>query len=195
MKSAYARLKLLLRLLGLLGAALWLWPVPSAVLQGVSIEELARGADAVVRGEVVRVDTRLVDEGRMLLTQLEVLVREDYSGAGLDSVHVLLPGGAKGELIQRVAGMPSFSRGEEVVLFLELHPGPPCPSSPARYTLSSMGLGAFVIDGPLARRQTDGLEIVTGPLHSPSPVPLEERVIPLGCLEKRIHSAINGGAP
>jgi hypothetical protein len=105
---------------GLLVAAL----VPSSwgtLLIRLSDEEMGRRADAVVRAEVLDVQS-FRDPGRhRVFTNSTLGVLEYLKGSGADQIVVETAGGVIGDLEYRVLGSPQLAVGDEVVLFLEAH--------------------------------------------------------------------------
>lgn len=107
------------RPLPLLLAALLPLLVPSAArpstFLATSVEETARDADAVVRGKVLRTSSRWV--GGRIVTDAEIAVASAWKGAPGERVVVTVPGGTVGDVAQRVDAAPTFTQGEEVVVF------------------------------------------------------------------------------
>jgi hypothetical protein len=83
-----------------------------------TVEELARGSEAVVRGHVVSLAGHPSADGRRISTSVEVETTSVWRGTAPARVTVVVPGGTTGRLAQRVAGAPQFTVGEEVVVFL-----------------------------------------------------------------------------
>ena len=88
----------------------------------VSVEEMTRTADWVVRARVLGVtNVDLQAEGKGLFTDVELAIDEVLRGKDVPSRYVLrlLGGVGKNRLAMDIPGMPRFVQGEEVVLFLE----------------------------------------------------------------------------
>ncbi len=162
----------------------------ASVLPFSSIEALTEKAEVVFRGRVQDVEYRLVDEGRRVVTLLIVSVEDGFKGRDSGDVKVIVPGGRYGELVQRVAGMPTFYLDEEVVLFLERYPAPRASTAAERFTLVSMGLGAFLVEGDKALRRADELRVVRERPGSPEPLGEKDRRMSIAVLEDRIRAAI-----
>ncbi|GDY23232.1 hypothetical protein LBMAG56_45790 [Verrucomicrobiota bacterium] len=86
----------------------------------VPIEELARTADVVLRGEVVSRSCERDPRGR-LTTRIELAVSEVWKGAPTTHFTVVQAGGTLGEQRQTVIGQAEYRIGEEVVAFLALN--------------------------------------------------------------------------
>ncbi|HZZ86094.1 MAG TPA: hypothetical protein VFE30_16315 [Anaeromyxobacteraceae bacterium] len=156
-----------LLVLGLLHAV----PSLAAVALQQSVESLARGSDAVVRGKVIKRAARW--EGGRIFTEVEVKVSEVWRGQAPASVKVSVPGGEVGRLGQSVEGSPTFGDGEEVALFLRKGGGP-------AYGVTGLALGKFSLAGQTAFPRLDGMKVL------PAHLPARERVIePMAIAELR----------
>lgn len=100
--------------LGLLLAAA---PAGASTFVATSVEEMARSSDAVVRGRVVLREARATAAGR-IVTEAEIAVASAWKGAPGKTVRVVVPGGSLGTIAMRIDAAPTFTEGEEVVLFL-----------------------------------------------------------------------------
>ncbi|MEM6925358.1 MAG: hypothetical protein AAF602_00400 [Myxococcota bacterium] len=87
-----------------------------------TIDVLTERSAAVVEGVVTVTDSVPCALG--LCTTYTVSVSETWRGPEHELVRVTLPGGKRGGLTQRVAGLPLWSVGDEVLLFLD-HLGRP----------------------------------------------------------------------
>ena len=98
--------------LSLIGSALG-----STFVDVPSLETLVRDSATVVRGTVTVTHTEPCSLG--LCTTYTVAVSETWRGETLEALRVTLPGGRTGGLTQRVAGLPLWKKGDDVVLFLD----------------------------------------------------------------------------
>ena len=80
------------------------------------LDVLAEQSDAVVQGVVVEAVTEVTPAG--LQTRYVVQVDQALAGDAPATVDVLLPGGRYQGLTQRAAGIPLWSVGSEVVVFV-----------------------------------------------------------------------------
>lgn len=94
------------------GASAW-----GTTLIAASVEQLAAASQAVARVRVVSVEVKRAD-ARHLVTVAECEVLDVLQGSVGRMLKVSTPGGALDGLAQHVAGAPSFTVGEEAVLFL-----------------------------------------------------------------------------
>jgi hypothetical protein len=115
------------------------------------VPELSRRADAVLRGTVVRTDSRWSGDRRRIFTEVEIRVAETMKGSPGKTVVVRQPGGVVGKVAQRVDGVASFRQGEEVVVFLAKKPDD-------SFVVQGMGQGKFRVE-----RSSDGRDAFAVP--------------------------------
>jgi len=145
----------------------------------VSVEQLARTSDLVVRGRVKEITARWSDDRRRIFTYVRVKPAAAWRGRASAPVTVLVPGGVVGALGQRVDGAPSFATGEDVVVFLTR-------AEAGSYRVNGLAQGKYRVEGRVARPDLSKVEFVStrigaGELAA-GPVPLIE-------LERRVRSA------
>jgi hypothetical protein len=162
-------------------AALLLLPLAArpAVAVAVSVEELARGSDVVVRGRVSRVSSFWTADGARIMTVAELSPSETWRGTTPGPVQVLVPGGVVGDIGQRVDGAPTFATGEEVVVFL-------WRSGEGAFRVRGLAQGKFTVVADAARpalahTRAVGVRLAAG----------ERLAGPMGVaeLERRVRSA------
>ncbi len=109
---------------GLAGALLVLWlgmtirPVEATRFVRLTIEELARDANAVVHGRVMALECQRDGQGR-IFTRVELSVQDVWKGPITGgSCTVVSGGGALGETVVRAVGQPEYAVGDEVVAYL-----------------------------------------------------------------------------
>ena len=94
----------------------------ATVMVEVPIEDMARAADAIVMGRVVRTEVRVVIDptrGAMPHTLTEIRVAEWIAGSGGATVVIDELGGEIQGQGLAIAGTPVYRAGEEVIVFLE----------------------------------------------------------------------------
>jgi hypothetical protein len=131
-------------LLGLVAAALA--PAPRALAaqaSAISVEELARTSDAVVRGKVISSHPHRREDGR-IFTVFDVRTRAVLRGHAPPVAHVDVPGGILGRTGERVDGAPRLVAGEELILFLRR-------AGPETFVVAELAQGKFTVDGDQAR--------------------------------------------
>jgi hypothetical protein len=87
-------------------------------VQRLSVEELAKESDVIVRAQVQNVNSQQTKNGSGIVTRIEISILEQWKGATTSSVVVSQPGGTAGAITQAVPGLPQFSIGEEIIIFL-----------------------------------------------------------------------------
>jgi len=159
--------------------SLWLaFPAMGAVSPEVSVEALARGADAVVRGTVTAATPRWAADGRHIRTRVSLRRLSTWRGTPPAEIAVDVPGGTVGDVAQVVSGAPSFQNGEEVVVFLRA-------AGAGRWRVLGLALGKFRVEAGSAVPQLAGLRLERAPLRSS-----ERRVeaMPVDELERRVRA-------
>ncbi len=143
-----------------------------------SVEESARTSDAVVRGTVLGMSSRWL--GARIVTDVEIAVASAWKGQPGGRVVVTVPGGVVGDLGQRVDAAPTFTVGEDVVVFVERAP------RGDMLRVNGLALGKFRVAGGLATPDTDGARFAGGPIAAG-----EKLVQPMTVdeLERRVRSA------
>ena len=155
-------------------------PAAAAVAVPSSVEDLARGSDAVVRGRVTKVTPHWSSDHRRILTDAEVETSSVWRGSTASRVTVVVPGGVVDGIGQRVDGSPTFAEGEEVALFLER-------AGDGRYRVHGLGQGKFSVAAGQATPQLSGFAFAPG-----AALKRGERVTePMGIaeLEQRVRAA------
>lgn len=114
-------------------------PAFATTLVGVDVPELTDASDSVVRGKVQKVESAWSGDGMQIFTEVEITVDETLKGSDQRTVKVVQPGGSVGDIGQRVDGMASFQKGEDVVVFLE-------KQGSRSFQLSGMAQGKYRIE-------------------------------------------------
>jgi hypothetical protein len=160
----------------------------ATTLIAMDVSALTRAADVVVRGTVVRVESRWTLDHRRIMTDSEILVSETLKGDGVGkTVVVMQPGGVVGEVGQQVHGVATFSLNDEVLVFLERRGD--------RYFVTGLSQGRFVIDRAApgeatARNGEADLYLVDEKTHQPVELPVKP--LPLSQLSALIRATIAG---
>jgi len=161
-------------------AAALLVAVPAFAAQAVavSVEELARASDAVVRGRVTAARAQRSDDGLRIFTSYEVRTSAALRGRAPAVARVMVPGGVVGRFGQRVDAAPPLAAGEEVVVFLKR-------SGSDSFTITGLAQGKFAVVGPVARPDLSHLTFIRTSVRAG-----ERRAeeMPLAELERRVRS-------
>lgn len=99
----------------------------AAVVPRVTLEEMTGAAEVIVLGRVDRAEPVWSDDGRIIVTRVEVAVERAIRGGPRARVGFEVPGGRIGDQILIASGAPVFRPGDRVVLFL----GPGGDAAPA----------------------------------------------------------------
>ena len=100
----------------LLCLAVWIAPLPAAILEHLSLDELTTQSTAVVRARVTGSYTDF--RGSLIYTHWKLQILDSLKGPERASGEVLIPGGRVGGVHQDVAGAPKLLMGKEYLLFL-----------------------------------------------------------------------------
>jgi hypothetical protein len=95
--------------------------IEAGTVQKLSFERLIGEADVIVRGRVDELKTRQASDRRSIMTIVTVSVERQFKGPRISSLTIEQPGGSIGDIAQGVPGLPEFSSGEDVILFLKRH--------------------------------------------------------------------------
>lgn len=138
----------------------WLWAL-ALVFCGLTagatsllyrdVPGLTRDADLIVRGKVLRQESRWTGDKRRIVTDVEVEVTETLKGNERPRILIRQPGGVVGDIGQKVSAVATFSRGEEVIVFLERRPDD-------SFVVSGMAQGKYRIE-----RSSDGRSVFALP--------------------------------
>ena len=114
----------------------------ATVVLEVGLEEMTRASDLVFHGVVTRSDVVAL-EGNPTRLVTDVTFRMDtvLKGRALvqgDLLTIRLIGGRRGDFEVRIPGMPQFTAGDEVVLFLE--------RTDAGFAITGLQQGRFQVD-------------------------------------------------
>ena len=144
-----------------LAAAILLSPaVPATTVLKISVEQMTLASHTIAHGVVVSSRAETIDGNpRHIRTIVVVDVKRLLRGqAGTRQLRLELPGGQVGPWAMKIPGMPSFTAGEEVVLFLE--------KTQKNWALTGLSQGKFsVATDPKGKktveRSLDGIHMMT----------------------------------
>jgi hypothetical protein len=126
--------------------------------------EMVQGSQLVVHGRVVEVRGRQTGDRRSIETIVTVAVGEAFKGRPGDAVTFRMPGGEVGRYRRVIVGVPTFTSGDEVIVFLRGGP-------PALPTVFGLSQGLYRV-----ARTSDGRAVV-GPALLVPPATGAERVV------------------
>lgn len=161
----------------------------ATVLLPADLGELSADARAIVRGRVVAVEARWIDDRRGIDTIVTLDVESYLKGALGSTLQFRVPGGELGRFRSIVVGAPEFAVDDRVVVFL----GARGPSVPYVLGLSQ---GVFRI----ARAADNSGWVVTPPAVFPSAAAARivrgdpsRRPMALADFEQRVRTLAGGG--
>jgi hypothetical protein len=164
-------------------------PVRATVIVPADLGELAREAQAIVRGRVALVDARWTDDHRAIESIVTLEVESTLKGSFGPEVQFRVPGGQLGRFRSLVVGAPEFAAGQRVVVFLGAR-GPSVPyvlgMSQGVYRMVAAGSGWLVSPPALWPSEAGTVPIVRG-----DP---DRRALPIGDFEQRVRALLAGGA-
>ena len=116
------------------------FPALATVVIHETLEEMSANSQLALRGTVLESEARYGPNGRSINTYTQLRVDEVLKGnfGGAPTVTVRQPGGTVGDLTMEVPGTAKFTKGEEVVVFLE-----PVRDEPGMYITRALGAAKF----------------------------------------------------
>jgi hypothetical protein len=91
----------------------------SLVIARASIEELATESSCIILGEIISIESKWKDENHnFIYTYVTIEISEFIKGSGESQIVIRQMGGQINDIVAEIMGTPSFSPGEEVLLFL-----------------------------------------------------------------------------
>jgi hypothetical protein len=123
----------------------------------VEFGEMVQGSQLVVHGRVVDVRGQQTGDRRSIETIVTVAVADALKGRPGETVTFRLPGGEVGRYRRLIVGVPQFTSGDDVIVFLR-------GSAPAMPTLFGLSQGLYRVG-----RAADGRAVVApAPLTAPA---------------------------
>jgi hypothetical protein len=107
-------------MLGVVVAVL-VWPSPATTLQQLTLADLATKSTFIVRGTLQPSYT--ARRGSVIYTHYTAQVNEVWKGTASTPIDVAVPGGALNGISQVYSGAPTFTSGQDYVVFLWTSPG------------------------------------------------------------------------
>jgi hypothetical protein len=146
--------------------------VTATTVLRLDLPDLVSKADNIVQGRVEQIYVEWDAERKLAFTYISINVDDPMKGARRQTVLIRQVGGRVGNISMHVAGMPTFSQGEEVILFLnDMHNG--------TFRVVGMNQGKYQITQDYAISNVSGIDLYnpkTGRIELPATanrVPLE----------------------
>ncbi len=93
-------------------------PAVSSTFLAMPEEKLVSSSDAIIQGEVLRVESDWDPTGRVIVSHAVIRVEDQVKGRSARTVRVQTFGGTVGEYTVEASGFPRFVQGERVLLFI-----------------------------------------------------------------------------
>ena len=138
--------------------------VHATIMREMSVEELSTVSAHVVRGTVLGQVSRWSDDGKGILTYVDVAVHERVKGKRPlpDVIQIVQPGGELDGVRMAIVGWPAFREGEDLFLFLGDHSDNPAEADLVVLIGGKMGRMPVITDPDTGEarvvRQFTGLE-------------------------------------
>lgn len=97
-------------------------PLAASTFVAMTQDELISRSDRVIQGEVVNVQSRWSQSGRVVVSDATVRVDEVLIGDSPQVVQVRTFGGRVNDFVMETHGFPAFETGEKVLLYLYEEP-------------------------------------------------------------------------
>lgn len=136
----------------------------ATTVERLNLDSLVKKAHKIVVGKVRNSRTYWSDNGKLILTNYTIDVEETIKGEASRTVELTTIGGTIGNLTLHVAGMPSFSKDESAVVFVE--------SSGSYSTVVGLDQGKFTIANGEVSNKVSDLEFPDGGSAKPTKMPL-----------------------
>src|SRR5262245_44881003 len=137
----------------------------ATTVERLDLHDLARKAHKIIVGRVSNSRTFWSSNRKLILTSYTVEVQETIKGESSHTLELTTIGGTIGDLTLHVAGMPSFERGENTLLFVE--------NSGAFSTVVGLDQGKFKIAGGEVSNSVNELSFPDGRPGKSLKMPLE----------------------
>ena len=119
-------------------------PLHASTVLKMTVTELVAHSDRVVIGSVI--ETTVFEKEGRILTSVTVAVEETLVGEHSPTVEIVHYGGRYHDRVTYVPGMPTFTKGEHVLLFLEK---PKLAETAQHFVVTGMSQGKFwIVDAP-----------------------------------------------
>ncbi len=119
----------------------------------MDLETLIRESDSIVQGEVERVAAEWDEQKRTIFTYVLLRVHDQLKGNLSSTMLIRQLGGKVGSMRLSIVGMPAFSKGEEVIVFLKRTPE-------QTYQVVGLGQGKYDITNDFAIADISGIDLV-----------------------------------
>ena len=137
----------------------------ATTVQPLDLEDLVKKAHHIVAGKVRNSRTYWSDNRKLIFTSYTIEVDESIKGRPPKAFELTTIGGKIGDLELQVSGMPSFAKGENVVVFTE--------SSGPYEVVVGLGQGKFTVENGEVFNEVNGLSFPNGRPARPMRFPIQ----------------------
>ncbi len=130
----------------------------------LDLPQLVEQSDSIVQGRVENVNVMWDSERSLAFTYVTVSVADPMKGDRRRTLTIRQLGGKIGALNVNVAGMPKFTRGEEVIVFLKTQ-------GDGTYQVVGLNQGKYEISNDFAVSNVSGIDVYnpkTGRIETPA---------------------------
>lgn len=156
-------------------------PALATVLVAADLSELVTSARAIVHGRVVAAVPQWLEGRRGIETLVTLEVEDSLKGGASREVTFRVPGGQMGPYRSLMPGAPSFSEGDDIIVFL----GGTGPAIPHLVGFSQ-GVYRVLDDDEIGRTVSAGVPLATSASAARRPVPL-------ATFEARVRTLVQSG--
>jgi hypothetical protein len=150
----------------------------ATTVERFSLEELSLRSQTIIQGVVRGSRSFWSPDRKLILTATTLEVTESLKGQAARTIEITTVGGQVDDTVLHVSGMPSFTAGENVVVFVE--------RSGVYTTVFGLGQGKFTIANNAVVNSVDELNFADG-------APPRETRMPLQSFKNLVRAAIQQG--
>lgn len=136
----------------------------ATTVERLNLDGLVKKAHKIVVGKVRNSRTYWSGNGKLILTNYTIDVQETMKGQASSTLELTTIGGKIGDLTLHVAGMPTFAKDENAVVFVE--------DTGAYSTVVGLGQGKFTVTNGEVSNNVSDLEFPGGAASKPTRMPL-----------------------
>jgi hypothetical protein len=144
----------------------------TAIMMGLSTEDLTRASKIIVLGEVINVASHWNSDRTTILTSASILVKDVVKGEQLEQmITVAYEGGEVGDIGLKVSDTVPLVTGEEVLLFLK----PEEETGANNYSIVGRAQGKYIISKDGIASKT-GFSLIEGKEAVDNDIPLSDLI-------------------
>jgi len=154
----------------------------SAIMKGLSTEELTKASDIVIVGEVENTEAQWSKDGKTIFTSAYILINTVIKGMTSQArIIVEYEGGEIGDIGLKVSDQSPLLKGEKVILFLRS--GKSKKDGGGAYNIVGKGQGKYLIDADGIARKS-GFSIAGGKEDIDNNIPVDKLIEKINKIEQ-----------